>query len=194
MSRSIKGTKTEQNLVNGFMAESAAYSRYTFYAKQANKESYFPIEKIFNDAAANELRHSKVFFNMLQGGRLSCDISVEATPVATTVENLAIAARLEEMEGVEMYLRYAVIADDEGLSDIASHFRAVAAVEELHRSRFLQYLDYVERGTVWKRDKPIVWHCLVCGFEIVGTEPPRICPVCNHPIEHFMALSDFQPF
>lgn len=187
-SKSIKGTQTEKNLVISYMAESAAYSRYMFYAAQATKEEYFPIANVFTETADNELRHAKVYFKFLEGGSLPVELNVDAGVIGTTAENLEIAANEEKVEGYEMYLQFAETAEKEGFADIAEHFRAIATIEERHRNRFLHYLDQVEKGTVWKRDKPIVWKCLVCGYEYTGTEPPKECPACDHPYQHYMAM------
>ena len=186
--KSIKGTQTEKNLVISYMAESSAYSRYMFYAAQATKEEYFPIADVFTETADNELRHAKVYFKFLEGGSLPVELNVDAGVIGTTAENLEIAANEEKVEGYEMYLQFADTAEKEGFADIAEHFRAIATIEERHRNRFLHYLDQVEKGTVWKRDKPIVWKCLVCGYEYKGTEPPQTCPACDHPREHYMAM------
>ncbi len=188
--KSIKGTKTEQNLVIAYMAESAAYSRYTYYAAQAEKEKYFPIQKIFTEAAANELRHGKVFFKFLQGGSVEVPMAVDAGVIGTTAENLATAAHEEFVEGVEMYTEAAKVADKEGFPEIAGHFRAIAEIEDHHRRRFERYLKQVEDGTVWKRKKPVKWQCLVCGYIYEGTEPPAECPACDHPYQHYMALDE----
>lgn len=186
--KDIKGTRTEKNLAIAYMAESAAYSRYTFYAGQAEKENYFPIQKVFEETAANELRHAKIYFKYLQGGSFPIQIGVDAGVIGTTAENLATAAREEEFEGVKLYTEAAAVAEEEGFDDIASHFRAIATIEEHHRRRFLHYLKQVKEGTVWKRDHEIIWKCLVCGYEYKGTEPPVTCPACDHPREHYMAM------
>ncbi|MDE6528733.1 MAG: rubrerythrin family protein [Muribaculaceae bacterium] len=188
--KSIKGTKTEKNLVIAYMAESSAYSRYTFYAKQAEKESYFPISKIFTETADNELHHAKVFFKFLEGGSVNVPLDVDAGVIGDTASNLATAAHEEEVEGVELYTESAKVADEEGFPEIAKHFRAIAEIEDMHRKRFERYLKRVQDGTVWKRDKPIKWQCLVCGYVFEGKEPPKECPACDHPREHYMALDD----
>lgn len=186
--KSIKGTQTEKNLVIAYMAESGAYSRYTFYAAQANKEKYFPIERVFTETAANELRHAKVFFKFLEGGNLEVPLAVDAGVIGDTASNLATAANEEMMEGVKLYKASAEVADKEGFPEIAEHFRAIAEIEEHHRRRFDRYLKQVKEGTVWKREKPIKWQCLVCGYIHEGTTPPDVCPACDHPYQHYMAL------
>ncbi len=188
ITKSIKGTQTEKNLVIAYMAESAAYSRYIFYAKKANKEMYYPIEQIFKDTAENELHHAKVFFGFLEGGSLNVDLAVDAGVIGDTASNLATAAHEELTEGVELYTKAAEVAEEEGFPEIASHFRAIATVENHHRERFEKYLKQVQDGTVWKRDTPIKWQCLVCGYIFEGTEPPKVCPGCDHPYQHYMAL------
>lgn len=188
MAKSIKGTKTERNLVIAYMTESAAYSRYSFYATQAEKEKYFPIKEIFTETAANELRHAKVFFKFLEGGSLNVPVDVDAGIIGTTEQNLATAIEEELYEGVRLYTNAAKVARKEGFDEIAGHFEAIATIEERHRRRFMHYLRQVKDGTVWKRDHPIRWKCLVCGYETVGTEPVEECPACDHPYQHFMAM------
>lgn len=186
--KSIKGTKTEKNLVNAYISESAAYSRYMYYSKQATKENYFPIAQVFAETADNELHHGKVFFKFLEGGSVNCSIAVDAGVIGDTASNLTTAAAEERSEGVEQYTAAAKVADEEGFPEIAEHFREIAEIEEHHLRRFEHYLKQVKDGTVWKRDKPIKWLCLVCGYIHEGTEPPEECPACDHPREHYMAL------
>lgn len=184
----IKGTRTERNLVNAYLSESAAYSRYTYYAAQAKKERYFPVEAVFAETAANELRHGKVFFKFLQGGEVDCTLKVDAGVIGTTAENLSTAIKEEMTEGVERYMEAAEIADAEGFAEIALHFRAIAEIELSHKARFERYLARVNDGTLWSRKHPVKWKCLVCGYIYEGVEPPAECPACDHPREHYMAL------
>lgn len=186
--KDIRGTKTERCLVAAYVSESTAYTRYTFYAAQADKENYFPIGQIFRETADNELRHAKVFFKMLQGGSVNIDLDVDSGVIGDTATNLAIASEEERVEGVEQYMASAKVADEEGFPEIAEHFRAIAKIEETHRRRFDIYLKQVKEGTVWKREKPIKWKCLVCGYIYEGTTPPDPCPACDHPYQHYMAL------
>lgn len=186
--KSIRGSQTEKNLVTSYLAESTAYTRYTYYAAQADKENYFPIGQIFRETADNEMRHSKVYFKFLEGGKVEVPMSVDAGVIGTTADNLATAANEEEFEGVALYQEFAKTADEEGFPEIASHFRAIATIEARHRDRFRHYLEQVKAGTVWKRDTPVKWQCLVCGYVHEGTEPPTVCPACDHPYQHYMAL------
>ena len=144
--KSIKGTKTEQNLVNAYVSESTAYSRYMFYASQAEKEKYFPISEVFKETADNELRHAKVFFKHLEGGQVDCNVSVDAGVIGDTASNLATAIHEEMVEGVEQYKKSAAVARKEGFDEIAEHFESIAAIEEHHRQRFETYLRKAQYG------------------------------------------------
>lgn len=187
--KSIKGTKTEINLAAAYLSESAAYTRYTYYAQQADKENYYPIGQIFRDTAANELHHGKIFFKYLEGGQVNVTLDkVDSGVIGDTATNLAIAAEEERQEGVMQYKEAAKVAKEEGFDDIAAHFLAIAQIEEHHRRRFLRYLEQVKNNTVWKRDTPVKWLCLVCGYIYEGTTPPTVCPACNHPYQHYMAM------
>lgn len=188
--KNIKGTQTEKNLLTAYLAESAAYSRYSFYAKAANKEGYFPVEKVFEEIASNELVHGKVFFKMLQGGRVEVPINTDAGTLTTTIYNLNYAIEEEQHEGYEFYTAAAKTATEEGFPEIASHFAAIAEVERHHRERFIRYREMILNGTLWKRELPVVWRCLVCGYEFVGTEPPKVCPGCDHPYQHYVCVDD----
>jgi rubrerythrin len=187
--RSLKGSQTEINLVAAYIAESTAYTRYMFYAKQANKERLFPIEHIFVETANNEMHHAKTFFKYLEGGKISLSVTVDAGIIGTTSQNLAIAISEEHTEGVEMYTKFAATARLEGFNQIADQFEAIAKVEAMHKERFECWLKHLENDTIWKREKPIKWICLVCGYVHEGTEPPKKCPGCNHPREHFMPIT-----
>ncbi len=184
----LKGTQTEKNLCISYMEETQAYARYTYYAQQADKEMYFPIGEIFRDTAANELHHAKVFLKFLKGGTVEVPVDVDAGVIGTTEVNLEIAINEELVTGVEFYNKAADVAEKEGFAQIAEQFRAIAEIEQLHHDRFARLLTQVKNGTVWKREKPIKWECLVCGYVYEGTEPPTKCPACEHPYQHYMPL------
>ena len=187
--KSIKGTETEKNLGVAYVAESCAYSRYTFFAQTATKESYFQYADIFNETAANELHHAKIFLKYLAEGAVVVDkVGVDAGILAPTVDNLKVAAEEEKKEGVELYTNAADVAEKEGFKEIADRFRAIATIEDRHMKRFNLMRKRIEEGTVWKREKPIKWQCLVCGYISEGTEPPKKCPACCHPYQHFMPI------
>ncbi len=189
--KSIIGTQTEKNLVIAYLSESAAYTRYTFYAQQATKEGYFPVANVFNETAANELHHGKIYFKYLEGQRVvEVPMSTNAGEIRDTASNLKIAIAEEKSEGVDFYLQSAKTAREEGFNDIAEHFEAIASIERSHAERFERYLKHIENGTLWKREHPVTWRCLVCGYLFEGTEPPKPCPACNHPYQHYIALED----
>ena len=189
--KSIKGTKTEVCLANAYVAESCAYSRYTLFSQSAQKESYFQVANIFAETAANELHHAKIFLKYLtEGAVMTAPIGVDPGILTPTVDNLKVAAAEEEAEGVEQYTKSAEIAREEGFPEIADRFEAIATIEKHHMDRFNTLRERIENGTMWKREKPIKWQCLVCGYIFEGTEPPEKCPACKHPYQHFMPEED----
>lgn len=189
-SKSIKGTQTEKILCSSYLNETQSYARYLYYSQAADKEGLFPVGEIFRESADNELHHAKVFLKMLENTHVTTSVDVEAGFLGKTTDNLQ-TAMYEEMEGgYEYYMAAAKTATDEGFPEIASHFKAIASVEKFHYDRFAKFLDMINKGTLWKRDTPVTWHCLVCGFEYVGTEPPAICPGCDHPASHYICLED----
>jgi rubrerythrin len=187
--RSIKGSQTEINLAAAFIAESTAYARYVFYAQKANKDRLFPIEHLFTETANNELHHAKTFFKYLEGGKITQPISIDAGVIADTARNLELAIAEEHLEGVELYTKFAKTAHMEGFEAIAKQLEAIVKVEAMHKRRFECALNHLREGSLWHRDNPIKWICLVCGYVHEGTEPPAKCPGCNHPREHFAPLT-----
>lgn len=189
--KSLKGTRTEVNLANAYVAESTAYSRYTFYAQQAQKESYFQVADILNETAANELRHAKIFFRYLtEGAVATTPIGIDPGIIGPTADNLKVAAEEEQREGVDQYISSAEVAEEEGFVEIADKFRAIASIESHHKKRFDTLRKRIDDGSMWKRKKAIKWQCLVCGYIYEGTEPPEVCPACDHPYQHFMPMED----
>lgn len=165
-------SKTEENLKAAFAGESQARNKYQFWAKVAKKEGYHYIAKIFEETAANEMRHAKDEFALLGG-------------IGDTAANLKAAADGEHFETVEMYPTFAKEAAEEGDKKAAALFKLIAKIEAHHRDRYQKLLEMVENGTVYKREEPIKWKCAVCGHIHEGTEPPAKCPTCAHPREHF---------
>ncbi|MBD5270532.1 MAG: rubrerythrin family protein [Bacteroides sp.] len=189
--KSLKGTKTEINLANAYVAESTAVTRYTFYAQQAQKEMYYQYANIFQETADNELHHAKIFLKYLTEGAVTATpTGVDPGVIGPTQHDLLIAASEEEQEGVKQYTDAAAVAEEEGFTEIAARFRAIAKIEAHHKERFDKMRKRIEDGTVWKRDTPIKWQCLVCGYIFEGTEPPQKCPACFHPYQHFMPAED----
>ncbi len=188
--KSIKSTKTEQNIVNSYLSETQAYARYTFYAKIADKEQYFPVGVIFRETAENELHHAKVFLKMLESNEVTGTPGVDAGFLGDTAANLKTSMKEESVDGYEFYYACAKTAKEEGFDNIAAHFQAIAQAEKTHYDRFKYMLNLIETGTMWKREKPVTWKCLVCGYTSVGTEPPAKCPGCDHPYQHYIAIED----
>ena len=193
--KSLKGTRTEKALANAYVAESTAYTRYIYFAKSAKKEMYYDFANIFLETADNELHHGKIFLKYLTEGAVMTDpICIDPGILKPTVECLKIAAQEEENEGVKEYTQAAEIAEEEGFSDIADHFRAIASIENHHKERFDLMRKQIETDTVWKSDTPIKWQCLVCGYIFEGVQPPEKCPACNHPFQHFKRAEPFSDY
>ena len=172
--KSIKGTKTEQNLLTAFAGESQARNRYTYFASVAKKEGYEQIAGIFLETADQEKEHAKKFFKYLEGGCLSITASFPAGVIGTTEENLKAAAMGENEEWTEMYPEFARIADEEGFPEIAATFRMVIVAEHEHEDRYLKLLSRLTDGNFFIRDHEIWWQCRHCGYICKGTEAPRL--------------------
>lgn len=185
MGKSVKGTRTEQNLLKSFAGESQARSRYTFFASVAKKEGYEQISGVFMETAEQEKEHAKRFFKFLEGGMVEITASYPAGKIGTTMENLAAAAAGENEEWAEMYPKFAAIAEEEGFPAIAAVFRNVATVEEQHEIRYRKLLAHVEAGDVFSRDEEIFWQCRNCGYVHKGKTAPESCPACAHPQAFF---------
>jgi rubrerythrin len=185
---SVRGTETERNLMKAFAGESQARNRYDFFAKQAEKEGFIQIARIFSETAEQERSHAKQFHRKLAGGAVEITASFPADPVGTTAENLAAAATGERHEQAVLYPQAAEVAAAEGFDEIAALFRAIAVAERLHERRFRALLERVERGETQKRAARTMWVCEKCGYTFEGTEPPPKCPACGHPRGHFEPL------
>lgn len=183
--RSLKGTRTEKNLLAAFAGESQARNRYTYFASQAKKEGYEQIAAIFLETADNEKEHAKRLFKFLEGGEVDISASFPAGVIGSTAENLRAAAMGENYEHTKMYPEFAKIAEEEGFDEIAAVFRAIAVAERYHEKRFLKLLKNIEEGRVFKREQPVKWKCRNCGYVHEGTEAPEKCPSCAHPRAYF---------
>ena len=172
--KSLKGTKTEKNLMEAFAGESQARNKYTYYASQAKKDGYEQISAIFQETADNEKEHAKLWFKELHGG---------STP--KTYENLIDAAAGENGEWTNMYKRMAEEAREEGFDAIAKKFEGVAEIEKRHEERYLKLADLLKNKTVFKKSDKAIWICRNCGHVYVGEMAPDVCPVCNHPQAFF---------
>lgn len=183
--KSIKGTKTEKNLMTSFAGESQARMRYTYFASKAKKEGYEQISAIFAETADQEKEHAERMFKHLQGGLVEITASFPAGVIGTTAENLKSAAAGEHEEWSELYPRFANEAEAEGFDDVAKMYRMIVVAEKSHEERYNAFLKNVENKSVFKKDKTIVWQCRNCGFIFEGEEAPAICPACLHAQSYF---------
>ncbi|MDR1201012.1 MAG: rubrerythrin family protein [Tannerellaceae bacterium] len=185
MEKSIKGTRTEQNLLKSFAGESQARSRYTFFASVAKKEGYEQIAGVFGETAEQEKEHAERFFKFLEGGMVEITASFPAGVIGNTMENLAAAAAGENEEWYELYPTFANVAEEEGFKNIAVVWRMVAKVEQEHERRYLKLLENLKEGKVFEKDEEIEWQCRNCGFIHKGKKAPDKCPACDHPQAFF---------
>ena len=174
----LKGSKTEENLLAAFAGESEARNKYTYYASKARKEGYVQIANIFEETAANEKEHAKIWFKLLKGG------------IGTTAENLADAAAGENYEWTDMYATFAKEAREEGFDEIATLFEGVAAIEKEHEERYKKLLENVEKGLLFSKDGDTIWQCSNCGHICIGKQAPEVCPVCAHPQSYFQVKAE----
>ena len=172
--KDLKGTKTEKNLQDAFAGESQARNKYTYFASKARKEGYEQIAAIFEETAANEKEHAKLWFKYLEGG-----------DIKDTKSNLEAAAAGENFEWTDMYARMAKEAEEEGFKEIAAKFRMVGEIEKPHEERYKKLVGNLEGGVVFSRDDERIWKCRNCGHIVVGKYAPKVCPVCNHPQSFF---------
>jgi rubrerythrin len=183
--KSVKGTKTEKNLLTAFAGESQARNRYTYFASQAKKEGYEQIAALFLETAENEKEHAKRFFKFLEGGDVEVVAAFPAGVIGTTGENLSAAAAGERYEHTHMYPEFARVAEEEGFPLIAGVFRSVATVERHHEKRYLALRANIENERVFRREAPAAWKCRNCGYVYEGAEAPDKCPACDHPQSFF---------
>ena len=176
--KTLKGSKTEQNLLTAFAGESMARNKYSYYASKAKKEGFVQIANIFEETAANEKEHAKMWFKLLHDG------------MPSTAENLLDAANGENYEWTDMYATFAKEAREEGFEEIANKFELVAAGEREHEERYRKLLANVEGKLVFSREGDAIWQCLNCGHIMVGKDAPVICPVCDHPQSYFQLKAE----
>ncbi len=183
--KSLKGTKTEQNLLKSFAGESQARMRYDYFAKQAKKEGLEQISAIFMETALNEKEHAKRFFKFLEGGVIEITAAYPAGKIGTTLENLKASADGENEEWTDLYPAFAEIAEQEGFKEIAVAWKMIAKVEKAHEERYRKLYDNIEAGKVFERNGKIVWKCRNCGYIHEGEKAPKVCPACLHPQSYF---------
>ncbi len=183
--KSLKGTKTEVNLLIAFAGESQARNRYTFYASQAKKEGYIEISQAFSTIANQEKEHAKRLFKFLEGGEVSISASYPAGVISNTYDNLIESMEGEHYENSQMYPDFADIAEQEGFTEIATCMRNIAVAEKYHEKIFSKFAEKVKSDAVFKRDTEVQWHCLNCGYTCTAKDAPKACPACLHKQEYF---------
>ena len=177
--KNLQGTKTEANLKAAFAGESQAHNKYTYFASKAKKDGYVQIAASFEETAKNEQEHAKIWYKILNGGQVS-----------DTATNLKDAAAGENYEWTDMYAGFAETAREEGFTEVARLFDAVAAIEKEHEERYKKLLSNVENGLVFSKDGDAVWQCSNCGHIVVGKNAPQLCPVCAHPQSYFQVRAE----
>jgi len=188
--KSLKGTRTEKNLLISFAGESQARNRYTYFASKAKKEGYEQISAIFTETADNEKEHAKRFFKFLEGGDVEISAPFPAGVIGDTKANLKASASGEHHEYSDLYPSFAKDAEEEDFQEIADVFRAISVAEKQHEKRYLDLLKNIETDKVFKREKPIKWRCRNRGYSYESDSAPEKCPACDHPRAHFELLGE----
>jgi rubrerythrin len=190
MAKSVKGTKTEKNLLGAFAGESQARNRYTYFASAARKEGFEQIANIFMETAENEKEHAKIFFKYLEGGETQITATYPAGMIKDTISNLEAAAAGEKLEWTTLYVDFAKIAKEEGFPEIANSFEQIAKVEKFHESRYRKLVENIAKAEVFKKKSSTKWHCINCGYVHEGSEAPTECPACKHPQAFYEVLAE----
>jgi len=190
MEKSVKGTKTEQNLLKAFAGESQARNRYEFFASKAKKEGLEQIAAIFQETSYHEKEHAKRFFSFLEGGMTEITASYPAGKVGTTKENLKAAAEGENEEWTKLYPMFAEIAREEGFPEVATAFKMIAKVEAQHERRYLKLMQNIYEDIVFMRNGKVWWKCLNCGYVYESEKAMENCPACQHPRAYMQLLEE----
>jgi rubrerythrin len=190
MAKSIKGTKTEKNLLAAFAGESQARNRYTYFASAARKEGFEQIANIFLETAENEKEHAKIYFKHLEGGDVEITAAYPAGVIGDTKSNLEAAAAGENMEWTTLYANFAKIAREEGFLEVAISFEQISKVEKFHESRYRKLIANIAGNEVFKKKTTVKWHCTNCGYVHEGPEAPKECPACKHPQSYYEVLAE----
>ena len=189
MSLSLKGTRTEQNLLKSFAGESQARNRYEFFASVARKEGFEQIANIFAETALQEKEHAKRFFKFLEGGMTEITTSYPSGKIGSTKENLKAAAEGEHEEWSDLYPHFAEVAKVEGFPEIATAFKMIAKVEAEHERRYLKLLQNVSEDKVFMKEGKVWWKCINCGYVYESAKALDTCPACLHP-RSFMQIRE----
>ena len=190
MGKSIKGTKTERNLLAAFAGESQARNRYTYFASAARKEGYEQIANIFIETAENEKEHAKLFFKHLEGGEVTITAGYPAGSIKDTKANLEAAAAGENMEWSTLYSGFANTARDEGFPEVSDTFDQILKVERFHEARYRKLIANISKKEVFRKRESVKWHCANCGYVLEGAQAPDECPACKHPQAFFELYSE----
>ncbi|MCJ7564431.1 MAG: rubrerythrin family protein [Candidatus Aminicenantes bacterium] len=190
MSKSIKKTRTEKNLLASFAGESQARNRYTYFASAARKAGYEQIAEIFLETAENEKEHAKRFFKLLEGGEVEITASYPAGVIGDTAANLEAAAAGENLEWTKLYKEAEKMAEKEGFPEIAKQFKEIAEVEAHHEKRYRKLVANIINGKVFKKDIVVKWKCRNCGYLHEGKDAPDKCPACDHPQAFYEVLAE----
>jgi rubrerythrin len=190
MGKTIKGSKTEKNLLAAFAGESQARTRYTYFSSAARKEGFEQIANIFAETADNEKEHAKVFFKHLEGGDVEITAMYPAGMIKDTKSNLEAAAAGEQLEWTKLYQDFGKIALEEGFSEVARSFEQIAKVERFHEARYRKLINNIANNQVFKKKSPVKWHCINCGYVFEGPDAPQECPACKHPQSFYEVLSE----
>lgn len=190
MNEKLKGSRTEQILINAFAGEAQARNRYTYFSKVAKKEGYEQISAIFLATAENELEHAKLFYKHVGNNPNAHVDGFYPFELGTTEENLQSAIAGEEEELSVLYYNGELIAKEEGFDDISDTFRHVRVSEQHHAKRYKELLENIKENTVFKKDKKEEWICRKCGYIYIGFEAPHVCPCCEHPRAYFELLCE----
>lgn len=188
--KSIKGTKTEKNLLASFAGESQARNRYTYFAGVAKEAGYEQIAAIFLETADNEKEHAKRFFAFLEGGVVEITASYPAGVIGHTLQNLEAAAAGENLEWTRLYKEAEKIARQEGFKEVADQFKEIAEVEEQHEKRYRKLIQNIKADKVFNKDSIVKWKCRNCGYVHEGKEAPKECPACAHPQAFYELLCE----
>ncbi|MDD2927299.1 MAG: ferritin family protein [Candidatus Omnitrophica bacterium] len=190
MGKSIKGTKTEKNLLAAFAGEAQARNRYTYFSSAARKEGFEQIANIFMETAENEKEHAKVFFKYLEGGDVEITAAYPAGVIKDTEANLKEAAAGEHLEWTSLYADFGKTAKDEGFFEVARSFEQISKVEKFHETRYRKLVDNIANSEVFRKKVPVKWHCLNCGYIAEGSQAPEECPACRHPQSFYELLAE----
>jgi len=190
MAKSIKGTKTEKNLLASFAGESQARNRYTYFSSVARKAGFEQISAIFLETAENEREHAKRFFKLLEGGELEIVAAYPAGIISDTAANLEAAAAGEHLEWTKLYKEAGEVAAKEGFPEIAKQFQEIAEVEAEHEKRYRKLLKNVREGKVFKKETVVKWKCRNCGYVSEGIEAPTKCPACDHAQAYYELMAE----